>query len=95
MGSTISASLNDYSINIANHLVNDINKTITDPDKLFAYLDDKTYDIPYTLRDYCNKKNINYNLVEITGINDAQPLDLRVVQTKRILTALFKHLTLI
>jgi len=92
MGSTISASLNDYSINIANYLVNDINKTISNPDKKFAYLDDKSYDIPYTLRDYCNKKNINYNLVEITGINDAQPLDLRVAQTKRILTALFKHL---
>ena len=56
MGSTISASLNDYSINIANYLVNDINKTIINPDDKFTYLDDKTYDIPYTLRDYCNKK---------------------------------------
>lgn len=95
MGSTISASLTEHSIYIANYLVNDINKTIIDSNKKFVYLDDKNYDIQYTLMDYCKKKNINYNLVELTGINDAQPLDLRVAQTKRILTTLFKHLNLL
>jgi len=95
MGSTISSTLNDYSTNISNHLIADINTTITDPNKKFVYLDDKQFDIPYTLRDYCIKKNINYNLVEITGINDAQPLELRVAQTKHILRSLFTHLELL
>jgi len=63
--------------------------------KKFIYLDDKKYNIPYSLRDYCNKKKINYNLVEITGINNAQPLELRVSQTKYLLNSLFIYFNLL
>lgn len=95
MGSTISSTLNNDSIHIAKHLINDINSTITDNNKKFIYLDDKKYNIPYSLGDYCNKKKINYNLVEITGINNAQPLELRVSQTKYLLNSLFVYFNLL
>ena len=46
--------------------------------------------IDYTLRDYCNKNNINYSLIEITGQNK-QELEIRIQQTYLILKYLFKY----
>jgi hypothetical protein len=55
----------------------------------------KKYDIKNTLRDYCENKNINYNLIEITGQNNKQTLELRVNQTKSILYYFFDFYNII
>jgi len=89
IGSTISPINNQTSINMSNYLVEKINKTITDNNKEFVTLLDKKYDIPNTLQDYCDKKNINYNLIEITGQHNKQKLELRINQTINILENFF------
>tara|TARA_Y100000590_G_scaffold470361_2_gene664174 strand:+ start:6330 stop:7091 length:762 start_codon:yes stop_codon:yes gene_type:complete len=95
IGSTISISNNGLPLTMANKLVYDINETIDDPNKKFTVISIDKYNIPHTLRDYCEKKMINYNLVEITGQNNKQPLNLRVNQTQTILNSLFENISII
>ena len=94
VGSTIKHIHNDISKNIGNYLVNNINKTININYKKFILLKESDRHIKNTLSDYCNKNNINYNLVEITGIKNKQPLYIRRKQTYNILSNLFIYFNL-
>ena len=93
IGSTISISNNGLPLTMANVLVTGINETIPDNNKKFTVLSVDEHNIPHTLRDYCEKKGIQYNLVEITGQNNKQPLNIRVNQTKIILETLFDNIS--
>lgn len=95
IGSTISISNNDLSLSLAEIMVEDINKHITEDFKKFNVLYIDQYNIPHTLRDFCEKMNINYNLVEITGQNNIQPKNVRVDQTLIILNSLFDNIKII
>lgn len=85
IGSTIMASNHNKLQKLGKILINDINKTINDENKKFIYLNNSDYDIKNSLRNYCKLNNKLYFLIEITGQNNKQPLELRKEQTRIIL----------
>lgn len=94
VGSTIKHIHNDKSKEIGRYLVDNINKSIHIKHKKFKLLKESDRHIKNTLSDYCNNNNINYNLIEITGIKNKQPLNIRIQQTYIILNNLFKYFNL-
>jgi hypothetical protein len=104
IGSTLYAST-QYALNIINKIYNPLNNTIDDPNKKFKLL---TYDsnlvkqdrnkyslmneINGTLDYYTYKNNINYILIEITGQNNKQPIELRISQLVLIFAEIFKYM---
>lgn len=85
IGSTIMASNHNKLQKLGKILVDEINKTINDENKKFIYLNNSDYDIKNSLRNYCYLNNKLYFLIEITGQNNKQPLELRKEQTRIIL----------
>ncbi len=83
-GNTIQAK------HLCNDLVNYINQFISIPNKQFVTKDIST--IKGSLRDYCNSINKHYILVETSGINDIQPLDIRVQQQLKIIQYIINYL---
>ena len=80
---------NKKAIEIGRQLVRDINNTIKDKQKHFVFL--QKLNIPNSLRWYLQKyKQKQYLLIELTGIDDKQPLEIRVSQTKFLLIKIFK-----
>lgn len=78
IGSGIYAGNTKEAQLLANNLVNKINPSISEEYKKFS-----TGNIPLihgSLRELCQKLNKHYILVETSGINDIQPLDLRIQQ---------------
>jgi hypothetical protein len=84
VGSTISPTATPAAQQLAANMVNNINKTISDnePEKKFMVLPKLSCDIPGALSCYMQLRNRNYVLIETTGQNDIQPLDLRTSQVK-------------
>ena len=85
---------NNYSKNIAKFIIIDLNNTIKTDFKKFVIMPEKERSVKNTLSYYCNIKNINYNLVEITGQNNKQPIELRNKQAYIIVNSLFKYFKL-
>lgn len=75
---------------LANDLVYEINKDIIDINKQFTSLNLNI--IPNSLEEYCYKNNKNYILVETTGQNDIQPLNIRKNQMKKILEYIINYI---
>lgn len=89
IGSTIIPNKNKEAIKIGKQLVKDINNTIKDKQKHFVFL--QKLNISNSLRWYLQKyKQKQYLLIELTGIDDKQPLEIRVSQTKFLLIKIFK-----
>ena len=85
MASGLYPSGTKKSIKIANELLESINQTIKDPKKHFIIDHVENSDLTLnTLRNHANYKNKNYILVETSGQNDIQPIELRVNQNKYI-----------
>tara|TARA_B100001093_G_scaffold340017_1_gene324796 strand:+ start:1991 stop:2686 length:696 start_codon:yes stop_codon:yes gene_type:complete len=78
IGSSITFS-NDISDNTKKDILDTINSDITTDYKKF--IESKKDIIPYSLRDYAKIKNKTYILLETTGQNNVQPLNLRVNQS--------------
>lgn len=85
MGSGIYPSNTDESISIGIELLESINKTIKEPKKHFIidYVENSDTHLN-TLRNHANYKKKNYILIETSGQNDIQPIELRVNQNKYI-----------
>lgn len=81
-------------LDICNYLKHKINFTITDKSKKFSVIKSDKYNIENTLRDYCEKANKPYILIEITGQNNKQHLKLRKKQTINILKHFFQKLNM-
>lgn len=81
-------------LDICDYLKHQINFTINDKSKKFSVITNDKYYIENTLRDYCEKVNKPYILIEITGQNNKQPLKLRKKQTIKILKHFFKKLNM-
>lgn len=107
MGSSITPTDSVLSNDIANYLYNQINLTITDPKKKFIiFVNDDRYiknplkysqlnDIKGSLRYYQNINNKNYVLIEITGQNNIQTLDIRIQQANTILKSTLSYFKII
>ena len=93
LGSTLLPSKTKLSMDIANEVMNDLNKTIKEDYKKFAIL--TINDIRGTLRDYCNILKKDYILVETTGKENIQPIEIRVKQDEIIINSLLKYMNII
>ena len=91
LGSTITPSETVMSEEIANLVVNNLNKIINIEYKKFKI--NKNKKIKNTLRDYAKK--LNYILVETTGQNNIQPLNIRVEQCINIINTVIEYFTII
>jgi len=106
MGSTITPTTTELSYILANNMLNKINKTIDDDKKKFSVFTDKKEllsneyyskgdDIKGSLRHYANLLNKNYILIETTGQNNIQPLEIRKSQCNLFITELLSHFNMI
>ena len=93
LGSTLLPSKTKLSMNIAKKIINDLNKTIKTDYKKFGIVNDN--DIRGTLRDYCNILKKDYILVETTGKEHIQPIEIRVKQDEIIINSLLKYMNII
>ena len=91
LGSGLYSSKTPLSKSISLDIVNELNKTISEDKKKFV-CEGKHKDIDGTLNYYCKQINKNYILVETTGQNNSQPLDLRVGQVLFIISMLLEKL---
>jgi len=90
LGSTITPLNTIVSNDVANVVVSNLNANITEDYKKFDIVKDD--DIKYTLRDYISKnEQKDYILVEITGQNDIQPLELRKNQGIIIISSVISY----
>ena len=94
IGSTLSSS--SEIMNSYNHKIKDIlNKNINVEYKKFSTITDNTCYIPNSLRCFCHKLNKNYLLVETSGQNNIQKIDIRINQMKTVIFSLLKFLNVI
>ena len=91
IGSTISPGNTKISNDIAVNAVNAINNTITDPKKKFVILRKHSCVIPKTLSCSRESKRKNYILVETSGQNDIQPINIRSYQVKIVVMETLKY----
>lgn len=82
IGSTLSATT-PFSKEISLNLVESLNKQISQEDKQFV-LNEQTDNL-LTLRNFAKRKKIDYILIETTGQNGIQPIDIRKKQVAHIL----------
>ena len=83
-------------IPLCDHIVNKINTDITDPKKIFLSrgLTNDIMNKP-SLRSYCAKNDIPNILIETSGQNSIQPLELRQKQQYIVLTECLKYFNMI
>jgi predicted deacylase len=90
VGSGVYAGNTEDAKALADRLIREINKHISDPIKQFV-----TFEIPSvkgSLRDYCNSKSKHYILVETSGINNIQPLSTRINQQSFLISDIINNL---
>jgi hypothetical protein len=93
-GSTITPINSDKSIDIANYVVSNLNLNILEDYKKFIVIN-TTLDniINHTLRQYISlyEQNRDYILVELSGQDDIQPLELRMSQGVTIISSVVSY----
>jgi len=89
IGSTVSPTKN-HSIEISKKIILELNKTISEDYKKFTINEKDDCDIKSTLRCFCSKNDKNYILVETTGQNNIQPIEIRVNQMYLIIKNLLQ-----
>lgn len=92
MGSTLSYTTDKSKI-IAQDIIKELNKTIKQDYKKFTINEEE--DNLLTLRNYSNRKNKDYILVETTGQNDIQKIETRVNQDMIIINNILSSFNMI
>lgn len=92
VGSTLSPSYHLESKNISDKMISAVNNTILDSYKKFTVLTNNSCRIKNTLACYRQHQNKKYILIEISGQNNIQPLELRKQQTINLIKAFFNNL---
>lgn len=91
MGSGIYPSNTNTAQQIANSTLHKLNQSIAQPDKKFTI----SYNfsrIKNSLDYFCNIHNKNYMLIETSGQNDIQPINLRVGQVLLVIDVVLENL---
>jgi hypothetical protein len=101
IGSSIIPSNTQTSYDISEILYDNINETIVDNNKKFIILRDNINTnnerygqfnkIKYSLSYYANLINKNYILIEISGKNDIQDINIRISQIKNIINTVLDY----
>ena len=90
VGSGIYSNASEKAKQLTETLVQSINTTIVDTNKQFV-----TFDIPKvngSLREYCSRIGKNYVLIETSGINNLQHIDIRIQQHLHIVKDIIQKL---
>ena len=93
LGSTITPAETEIALQVANIVVNNLNKIIDTDYKKFKINHNKK--ISGTFREYADIKKFNYILVETTGQRDVQPLNIRTEQCINIITSVLGNFDMI
>lgn len=93
LGSTITPTETKIAYNVANIVVNNINKIIYTDYKKYKINHDKK--IKGTFRDYADINKLNYILVETTGQEDVQPLKIRTEQCISVINSVLNYFNMI
>jgi predicted deacylase len=93
LGSTITPSETEIALQVANIVVNNLNKIIDTDYKKFKINHNKK--ISGTFREYADIKKFNYILVETTGQRDVQPLNIRIEQCINIINSVLENYNMI
>lgn len=70
---------------------NELNSSIVEPVKKFTSITGKQCDIKKTLRCYMQERQKEYILIETSGQNDIQPLEVRMRQVYTVLRVVLDH----
>jgi len=105
IGSTITPANTELSNTLAENVFMNLNNTIVDNNKKFTILIDddnkintdnikygKNFDIEGTCKSYVNLLKKDYLLIETSGQQDIQPLELRINQDKIIINTILESL---
>jgi hypothetical protein len=105
IGSTIIPTNTIISINMADKVFDNLNNIINDNNKKFTILIDednninknpnkygKNNNIKYTLRYYANLIKKNYILIETSGQDDIQDLDVRISQARIVIDTVLNNI---
>ena len=84
LGSSLTVTGDKPTYELSKYIVQNLNDIILNPKYQFGILK-RICSIPNTLSCYLHKRGINYILVETSGQNDVQPLEVRQVQIISIL----------
>jgi predicted deacylase len=93
LGSTITPAETEKSLQVANLVVNNLNKIIDIDYKKFKINHNKK--ISGTLREYADINKFNYILVETTGQLDVQPLNTRTEQCINVINSVLENYNMI
>jgi len=93
LGSTITPAETEQSLQIANLVINNLNKIINIDYKKFKI--NYNFKINGTLREYADINKLNYILVETTGQNNIQPLNIRTEQCINIINTVLENYNMI
>jgi len=93
LGSTITPAETKKSLEAADTVINNLNKIINIDYKKFKINHNKK--ISGTFREYADKNKFNYILVETTGQNDVQPLNIRTEQCVNIINSILEYYNMI
>ena len=90
VGSTLGPTTK-YSTKLSIEIIDQLNKNIKEEYKKFSMNNSDDCSITTTLRCYSSKLNKHYILVETTGQNNKQPINIRVDQMYTIITHVFDN----
>jgi predicted deacylase len=93
LGSTITPAETEKSLQVANIVINNLNKIIDIDYKKFKINHNKK--ITGTFREYADINKLNYILVETTGQRDIQPLNIRTEQCINIINSVLQNYNMI
>jgi predicted deacylase len=93
LGSTITPAETEKSLQVANIVVNNLNKIIDTDYKKFKI--NHNQKIGGTLREYADINKFNYILVETTGQLDVQPLNTRTEQCINVINSVLENYNMI
>lgn len=95
LGSTIMPTKDNLATNLGYSMLSNINKHIHDQDKHFSIILNDACGITSCLGCYCEKRNIPHILLEITGQNDKQPIEIRKKQVSLLIRYAMQHLHIV
>ena len=91
VGSTISPGDDTFWKELAPRIVDRVNVGISEPLKKFSIIWDASCKIPSSLNCYAAVNNRPYLLIETSGQNDIQPIDVRETQNKIIIQTVLEY----
>lgn len=95
LGSTIMPTQHNLAVSVAKNMLLNINNSVSDKDKHFTLITNDSCGIISSLGCYCETNNVPHILLEITGQNNKQPIEIRKKQVKLLIGYTMQHMHII